>query len=370
MSYPALRLHVMSGTGNTLRVARWLEAAAQERGATTEVRQVRRKADPGPAGDPAGLTGLLFPTHGFTAPWAVIPYLIRFPRGQGRHAFVLATAAGTRIRGCNLPGLEGTATLIAALLLRLRGYRIRGLWAVDMPSNWTFFHWGLRPENSAAIIEAARSRALDFFARLDQGGTRYGRYWAWALGLLLVQVSLAYLLVGRFLLAKAFFAGAGCDDCGLCVSRCPHGGVVWAGRSGLRLKAEATTARRVKPYWTYACESCMRCMAYCPRKAVEPSWSWFVLLVIPVALPLGYQALAALFPGWSGLTRLTEGWGAFLVNYPYKLAAGLAAYWVFWQVIRWRPLRRLFTAATPTHYWRRYHEPETRISDLEPGQRD
>ena len=26
-----------------------------------------------------------------------------------------------------------------------------------------------------------------------------------------------------------------------------------------------------RPYWTFACESCMRCMGYCPNKAVEVS---------------------------------------------------------------------------------------------------
>ena len=54
-------------------------------------------------------------------------------------------------------------------------------------------------------------------------------------------------------------------------------------------------------------------------------------------------------------------------RYPSKLAAILAAYWLFWQALRLRPLRWVFTKLTPTHYWRRYHEPHTRVVDLEPG---
>jgi NAD-dependent dihydropyrimidine dehydrogenase PreA subunit len=365
----SVHLHVMSGTGNTLRVARWVEAEAQRKGAAVRLTQVVRGAAVGEAPGVGSLTGVLFPTHGFTAPWAVWMHVFRLPRPSqpGLAAFVLATAGGSRICHRNLPGLEGTATLVVAAMLWLKGFRIRGIEGIDMPSNWTFLHWGLQPETVAAIIAAAEPKTRRFGQTLLAGKTQYGRPLAWLGGLLLLPISLMYLLLARFILGKLFFAGAACDDCGLCVARCPHGGVEWRGQSGLRPPPGTNRDHRLKPFWTLRCESCMRCMAYCPHRAVEPSWSWFALLCLCLTPPLGWLAFDQLLPGWQGLDLPRSGWLAFALNYPAKLGVLIAAYWLFWQALRLRPLRWLFTKLTPTHYWARYHEPRTRVVDLEPG---
>jgi hypothetical protein len=78
-------------------------------------------------------------------------------------------------------------------------------------------------------------------------------------------------------------------------------------------------------------------------------------------------AFEQLLPDWPGIERLRSGWLAFAINYPSRLATLIAAYWLFWQALRLRPLRWIFTKLTPTHYWRRYHEPRTLAVDLEPG---
>ena len=49
--------------------------------------------------------------------------------------------------------------------------------------------------------------------------------------------------------------------CGLCVENCPNGALRLWGSDPAR------------PYWTYSCESCMRCMGYCPEQAVEAGHS-------------------------------------------------------------------------------------------------
>ena len=43
-----------------------------------------------------------------------------------------------------LPGLSGATLLFAAIILRIKGYRIVGLRSIDLPSNWIFLHPGLK----------------------------------------------------------------------------------------------------------------------------------------------------------------------------------------------------------------------------------
>jgi hypothetical protein len=53
-----------------------------------------------------------------------------------------------------------------------------------------------------------------------------------------------------------------------------------------------------------------------------------------------------------------------LVEYPYKLLAVAAAYAVFHRLLRLNWFNRFITRATPSHYFRRYHEPATNLRDL------
>lgn len=46
------------------------------------------------------------------------------------------------------PGLSGLALILPALMLRLKGYRIKGLRPLDLPSNWISLHPGLRGKSS------------------------------------------------------------------------------------------------------------------------------------------------------------------------------------------------------------------------------
>jgi hypothetical protein len=76
MPYQDATLYVMSGTGNSFRVATWAAEDAAAAGAETRVvlLDAARPAEEVQAG-PDHLVGLTFPTHGFTAPWAPTPWL-------------------------------------------------------------------------------------------------------------------------------------------------------------------------------------------------------------------------------------------------------------------------------------------------------
>lgn len=273
MPYDKAVFYFLSGTGNSFRVAAWLNEAAARAGTDSSVQSIDR----GNRGSGFGkgtndLIGLVFPAHGFTAPWPMVRFAFSLPGADGAHAIVIATRAGTKAGPLFFPGMQGTAGYLLALILILKGYTLRGVIGVDMPSNWTALHWGLCKANSGAIIARARQKVLRFMETVLSGKRFFRGFTELLLGLLILPVSLGYLLYGRIQLAKLFFASDRCNGCGLCAENCPVGALRMLGR---------------KPYWTYRCESCMGCMNFCPARAVEASHplaaGMFYVAGIPVA---------------------------------------------------------------------------------------
>ena len=54
-----------------------------------------------------------------------------------------------------------------------------------------------------------------------------------------------------------------------------------------------------------------------------------------------------------------------LIESVYGIVALGLAYPLFHYLLRVAWVSRIFTLATPTHYYRRYHEPGTTLKDLE-----
>ncbi|MFZ5918630.1 MAG: EFR1 family ferrodoxin [Chloroflexota bacterium] len=352
MNYREATFYFYSGTGNSYRVTSWMAEAAREAGATVTVRPI---AAAGPAEEigagETALLGLAMPTHGFTAPWAVLRFALRLPRRAGTHAVAVATRAGSRIGRFFTPGFEGTATLLVALILALKGYRIRGTAGIDMPSNWMALHPALRPQTVAGIVARARRKTTRLMDTLLSGRRHLGHWTTFLIGLLVLPISLAYLLIGRLFLGKLFFASERCTGCGLCAAHCPNGAIEMRGSS------------KPRPYWTFRCESCMRCMVFCPTQAVEASHLLAVgIYLLPSVFPL--SALLGWLVARAPLLALLNGTPRQALEWVYPLIALGLAYPVFHRLLRIGWVNRFFTHATLTHYYRRYHEPETTLKDL------
>ncbi len=330
-------LLVMSGTGNSLRLARWMAQEGECREIPSEIHLY-----PPEHLERESILGVLGPTHGFTAPWALIRTVTRLPKGEGRAAYVLCSRAGIHLGVWHPPGIAGSAFLILALLLWLRGYRVRGGMSVNMPSNWMSLHPALSPKSFQAVHEHAHPRVIAF-AKQILGGRRY--WWSrnllyeGSLGLLLSPISLGYLLMGRFFLARLFFYNSRCNACGLCARSCPVG--------ALKMRALGTQKR---PFWTLSCESCMRCMAYCPPKAIEVGHSWGLLLNLLWLLPLGWL--------WSDSLSL----GSLL----WFFLCLVLFYPLFHRALMIPWINTLFSYTTLTRWYRRAHDPEVRLRDLLP----
>ena len=206
MNAPTTAIH-FSGTGNSYRAARWFADRATGPVDVIPMSEI----DPAtfvPPG-PGGIVALFFPVHFFTAPAAVILFALSLPPGRGGGTVVVATRGALRRRGRILSGWEGTAAWLIALILRLKGYPLRGVTGIDMPSNFTLIHPPCDAETAAAILDRGRTQ-LEAFARpIVDGRSKRTGLLRGALGLFAAPVSIFFLLFGRYWLAKTFFASAG-----------------------------------------------------------------------------------------------------------------------------------------------------------------
>ncbi len=353
-----------SGTGNSYRVSTWLGKTAEENGLTARILSIdQSNQTENVKGGTNRLIGFVYPTHGFTAPWHIVKFIWRLPKGNSIPAFCIATRAGLKFGPVLVPGIGGSATFIIALILIIRGYNVRGLMSVDMPSNWYSLHPIQRRKSHVAIINRAKQKVARFMERILQNG----RVWftannlfelAW--GIILSLISLGYLFFGRFFLAKLFFANNKCNGCGVCAGFCSLNAIKMWGK------------RHPRPFWKYNCESCMRCSAFCPLNAIEAGHSWGVILYFIAGVPVLAYLFSWLNGQLLGIENLEGHWINDILNLMYYYPAIFISYYIFYALLRIPLINWIFTYTTMTHLpmWGRYREPNTKLSNIESGNKN
>lgn len=329
----------MTGTGNSYKVAKWFLDGMNLK--SSQLFQVRENQAAISYLD-SDLLLFSYPTHGFTAPWLMLKTIFRLPKGNRIHTVVMPTRAGTRIFGVTLPGMEGTAGYLAALLLWAKGYAIKGVAAIDMPSNWTAVHWGLNPENSSFIAARAEAKIKLISQEILAGHSVYKGFIPLFLGILLLRLSFMYLIVAQLVLAKLFFASNRCNGCGLCRRICP--------KQAIRTIGD-------KPYWTYSCDSCMACMNFCPQKAIQVSSFSPFLFAYALSLPATSWLMDSL--GYHPVGMI-----GFAVQYLYTLITVALLYLLLHHVLRLQPVAALLANLSHTKYLRRYQAPGVSLQDI------
>ncbi len=355
MFYKKSMFFILSGTGNTYLLARWTAEELQSKG-------IRCKSYPVNASperledelDGVDLVGLMTPTHGFTAPWAMIKFAMRMPRGKGCHAFCLASRAGIRVGRLQPPGMAGTATFLLALILFLKGYAVRGTASINMPSNWISMHPGLSSKSVEMVTQRSKPLALRFVSQIAEEKRIWftlNNLYELVSGLALSWLSFLYLTMGHFFLAKIFFVNEECNSCGLCVQNCP-------------LEAVSLKGKKKIPYWNYKCESCMRCMGYCPYEAIESSHSWMVILMVLAFYPTSLWGLSILEIEFASLLSIEAGLLINLLDLIYLYLVIFASYKLFRFLNDFTFFNRIFAYTTFTRIFKRYHAPGVVLSDL------
>ncbi len=361
MNFKDMILYVMSGTGNTYRLAQWMKEIAGQRNIETEVMMIDDvEPDNRPDHSVDRLVGVLFPAHGFMAPWSMIKFLFCMPRGKGANAICGATRGAMKLGRLTIPGAVGLGTFMAAIILLVKGYRIRAIFSLDMPANFINFHWGLHPKNVTAISTKTRGKLVPIVNRILDGKRIFftlNNLWEMTWGTLLLWAlpifPIAYLFLARINMGKLMFSNNQCIGCGLCAKFCPNEGVVMK-----------KIGEKKRPYWTYHCEVCLRCMGYCKKRAVEAGHSWAILLYFITAVPVITWLIKRLHKAYPVFPLVENYWLDQLINAAYFFPALMMSYWLFWYLIRIPVINTVFTYTTLTRYFRRYHEPETKLKKL------
>jgi len=355
-AYEKLQLFYQSGTGNSYRVAVWMAEAARQSGMSAELIPIHQ-ADlvQDIPDDPHTLTGFVSPTHGFIAPWSMLKFLARLPVRRKVPAFYLATRGCLKFGRMLVQGLAASAVWFSALILVLKGFRLTGVESIDMPSNWMTLHSAQKPESIHIIIDRSKPRVERFISRLLSGR----KHWLTLrnvveliFAIALFPFSIVYLLFGKTFMSKIYFANRNCNSCGICAKNCPQQAIRMTGR------------KHPKPFWTFRCESCMRCMGFCPQKAIEAHQPYIIIYCFFILLPF-LDTLQTWFAGRVPVIPVSFPITFAIVYFLIYLAAVEIAYLLYFGLTLIPFVNSIMSWTTLTHVYRRYREPETKLSDMQ-----
>jgi ferredoxin/flavodoxin len=340
-------IYYFSGTGNSERVAHWFAQVAAENNIesnTNNIAKTNRVSIEPP--EPDTLVVFVSPIHGFNYPPVMLNFIMRFPKGKNK-VVLMNTRAGMLIGKFITPGLTGIAFYLSALILLIKGFSIKAIFPVDMPSNWISIHPGLN-DRTVRFLHIKNKERVEVFARKVFQEKSHFNALLEVYDILFAPIALGYFLSGRFFLAKTYYASRDCNNCDLCVKACP-------------VKAIIKVDNR--PFWTFNCESCMKCMSNCPKTAIETGHGYiaaFLYVFLTVVLVLFYRYFEAwCFPIENALLK-------FLLE--SALLIVLLAIWyrlVHW-LLRFKIFERLnvYTSLTKYKWWgRRYKALKTDFNE-------
>jgi ferredoxin/flavodoxin len=346
--YNRLILYYFTGTGNALKVARWIEEFAREKNIGNIILQpIDRDYKPDISEiEGKTLIGFLYPTHGFNLPPAMLKFIRKFSKFSDADVFTINTRAGGKFFKWVTPGLSGSAHWLAMLLLKFKGYKVLGGYPIDMPSNWISIHPGLPDSWVKFIVAKCEIKTKEIAEKLLMGKKVFTRILIdLPIDLLIFPITILYFLIGRFFLAKTFIHSANCNECHLCVDKCPVGAISIVDN---------------RPYWTKDCESCMRCISICPKKSIQSSHLMFGLYFVFISvIPL----TPFLYNQFEFLRFLDNYYINLFINSYFILGFMLGFYFLTHRLFKLKFINQLFTYTSLTKYWKGYRAPGISAKD-------
>ena len=352
-TYNNLLIIYYSGTGNSKRVSEWIAGEAAKRGMRTHISSYHQFSVTDIAHfEGKTLIGFFSATHGFNMPHSMLRFMFGFSELKGSDVFIGNTRAGMKLWKIFMPGLSGIAMYFPALIMMLKGYRIKAMYPVDLPSNWISLHPGLRPKVVDSILKRCNRLTVWFANEVLNGKPVFLKsFILLPLDLLVMPLALGYYFLGRFMIAKTFVANTHCNNCGLCMEQCPTKSIILSDN---------------RPYWKFTCESCMKCMNYCPHRAIETAHSLvFVLLAVLILLvnPALSKGIAGFASHYLNNSQLASGFLYYLLQWSIAFVMFMVGYRLLHFVMRFPLLNRLinYTSLTTWKFWRRYKIPKKQV---------
>ena len=347
-NYNQLIIYYFSGTGNSKHVAQWIYEVAVEKQIPVEVLDISKIDRKNISKPPENaLIGFCSPTHGFNYPPVMVKFILRFPRSNNR-IFLMNTRAGLKLYKIFLPGLSGAALLFSALVLFFKGYKIIGMRPIDLPSNWLSLHPAVVKKAVGSLFDNYQKVTKRFANKILEGKKDYRALIDLPLDIIPAVFSITYYFLGRFFLAKTFYANSKCNNCELCIKQCPV--------RAIRLVDN-------RPFWSYRCESCMHCMNICPERAIETAHGFIIGLIIllnTVMQSVVYTWFLNHNINWFS-NEIILGWFWRLVLYTIiGIPALIISYYMIHYLRKIKIIDILFTytSLTKFKFWGRYKPPK------------
>jgi Pyruvate/2-oxoacid:ferredoxin oxidoreductase delta subunit len=332
--YNKLIIYYFSGTGNSCNVATWISEVAADHNiefTLVNIGSINRLVIEPPL--PGSLLIFISPVHGFNYPPVMLNFISRFPKGRN-NVVLMNTRAGMLIGKWITPGLTGIAFYFASLILIIKGYSIRGMVPVDMPSNWISIHPGLNKRTVKFLHTKNKERVIRHAGIILSGKSYFRALREIIQDILISPVSLLYYFIGRFGFAKTFYASSDCNNCNICIKDCPVKAIIKVNN---------------RPFWTFKCESCMHCMGNCPRKAIQTAHGFLIGLLILNSF------LAGLFYSLWNLyfINIDNGFLRFIIEQIIFIIVLTVCHRIIHFAMRFRIIERLmvYTSLTKYKFW-------------------
>jgi ferredoxin len=329
-----LAVYYFSGTGNSRNVSSWIAEVAARHNmeyTLTNIGSINRLVIVPPP--PDALVIFISPVHGFNYPPVMLNFMSRFPKGRN-NVVLMNTRAGMLIGKWITPGLTGIAFYFASLILLLKGYSIKGMVPVDMPSNWISIHPGLNDRTVRYLHMKNKERVMRHAEIILSGKRHFRAFREIIQDILISPVSLLYYFIGRFGFAKTFYASSDCNNCNICIKDCP---------------VKAIIILNNRPFWTFKCESCMHCMGNCPKKAIQTAHGFIIGLVV-----LNSFLTGVFYKLWSSfLTNSENGFIRFIFEQLLFISLLVIGHRFIHYAMRYRIVERLmvYTSLTRYKFW-------------------
>lgn len=263
--YSKLIVYYFSGTGNSKNVVIWLSEVALEKNMKFEIYNITQCNKHNVLSPPPNaLLAFVSPIHGFNYPTTMLEFILRFPKGKN-NVLLLNTRGGLLAGKKIIPGVTGLAFYISVCILKLKKYSIKAMYPVNLPSNWTFLHPGLKQEAVTYMHIINKEKIQNFAHKVFDGKSNYKGLYEVIQDSIAAPVSILYFFIGRFFLTKTYLSSRECNHCNICINNCPKKAIIKIDK---------------RPFWTFKCENCMKCVANCPQKAIQITHGLFTLYIL------------------------------------------------------------------------------------------
>lgn len=238
------QIYYLSGTGNSLHVARELEKRLPKTVLVPIISALRDHR----IETTAETVGLVFPIHNLTTPISMVRFLQQVDMRSAMYVFAVAT------RLCS-----DKVFLNIDKILEKQGKSLDAYFSVEMPCTYIPL-FTLPSQDAIAKMETELQKRLDEVQTIvanQQINREKDDLLVFLLGHILYPMITAFMFKVRFPdMARSFYADSRCTGCGLCERVC---------------LSERIRMKNDHPEWIESvnCIYCFACLHYCPVEAVQ-----------------------------------------------------------------------------------------------------